>query len=81
MRKVLLIAVLALAGCNQEEPENVLLKSERRALATSPPGRYVMLPAKDAEGIYILDTRRGIARFCRPKHDQEGMGCGPAAGF
>ena len=72
MRWGLLICVTVLAGCsvsatpdNTPEAQNV--------------GSYELVPAKQAEGVYVMDTTDGSIRFCRPQHPQEGMGCGPAA--
>lgn len=68
-------------GCGQakDNEDAKLLPEERRQLRLNPPGRFVMLPAREAEGVYVMDSTDGSIRFCRPMHEFEGMGCGPAA--
>lgn len=79
MKLAILAAGILLAGCSGEQEGSPLENRLKRDRIEYPAGRYTMLPARDTEGVYVLDTTDGSIRFCRPQYDQDGMGCGPAA--
>jgi hypothetical protein len=80
MKWGIVVLTLFAAACGVPKSEEAkLLPEERRELALFPVGRFVMLPAKETEGVYVMDSTDGSIRFCRPKGDSEAMGCGPAA--